>query len=108
MSALRGIAFGLVDLRDCDIELFARLKREARKELLEHKLMVTGCNDTQRAALNSSMRPHTGGYHALRRTRWNLARPEWGRPYGEPITIGSFQHCCRAAMDIIEPSNPER
>lgn len=85
MSALRMLAWGVVDRDDCTPEEWVRLKREARRELDGYGLWITGVPDKQR-------KPYAR--HALTNARRSRKR----RYY----FCGTFAQCCRCAVQRID------
>lgn len=95
LSVLRTIVWGMVDEPNYD------LRRAARKEMAAYNLWVTG-------AFAPGIEGSNQGQYRLtklrirhpRKRRSRIARHRGG-PHG--YAVGSFKHCCLAAMRRIDP-----
>ena len=86
MSAVHGIAWGLVELTG---ENFRFFRRGVRKELRTHRI---------------TLRPTISGQYSLS-SAGKKSGHRLGRAY---LGHGDLKRCCELASKIITPSNPER
>jgi hypothetical protein len=93
MSAIRAIAWGLLDMGEIDFnsKTGAMLRQGVREELRTHNIRMIACGHGQFRL----MRPKN---HYSKRHRFKRVR----------IFTGAFVPCCKRALEIIEPSNPEK
>jgi hypothetical protein len=91
MSMLRAVVWGMVDLKVIPLDEAVSIKRTIRKELEQHGLWIGGANHYDRVNYGQM----GGELHAL--TQFKV-----GSRTQPKLCIGSFEDCCRAALQIIE------
>jgi hypothetical protein len=88
MSAVHGIAWGLVEITPSNFKTF---RRAVRDELRNHRM---------------TLRPATGQHqYVLIRRRHGYGK---GYKMKQRIGYGDLKRCCEIASKLITPSNPER
>lgn len=93
MSAVVAIGVGMIELDDSmTAEQFRHWRRLVRAELREHYIKLVPCG--------------YGAYRLSRAPKKKLRGTEYGQAiYTKPMT---FKDACRAAIEYIKPSNPEK
>lgn len=85
MSAVHGIAWGLVELDETNFKV---MRREVRGELRTHRIRLI---------------PRSFGcYELVRKTK------RGGHSLRQYLGYGDLKACCEIASKLITPSNPER
>jgi hypothetical protein len=89
MSAIHGIAWGLVELDELNVNAHKFFRKAVRDELRSHNMRLVANGRRTFCLMGSSRR-----------------KDAMQRQPRKRICSGSFESCCKRASEIITPSNP--